>query len=366
MAYYYNKDELKNSLEIEQVYDLLDVLGGNPSYSGDDIIISDTICHNLPNEGSHKLYYYDSTKLCHCYTSCGSFDIFELIIKVAKLQWHKEWELYDAMHYVAQYFGIEGEAPQEEIEELPDWSLFDRHSFSLPQSCGQAIQLPEYNPVILTKFAYPRIISWEDEGISAKVARRNLIGYYPATEQITIPHFDADNRLVGIRGRFLGADMADRFGKYRPLVVNGIQYSHPLSMKLYNLNNSKENISQAKVAVVYESEKSCMKHSSFYGAANDISVACCGSNLSAQQVQMLVRLGVRELVIAFDRDFMEIGDDEFQRLKKKLKSIYKKYNNEIKITAIFDKECITSLHSSPIDESKDKFEYLLKNRIVPK
>ena len=119
---------------------------------------------------------------------------------------------------------------------------------------------------------------------SVKVARRNLIGYYPATEQITIPHFDADNRLVGIRGRFLGADMADRFGKYRPLVVNGIQYSHPLSMNLYNLNNSKENISQAKVAVVYESEKSCMKHSSFYGAANDISVACCGSNLSAQQV----------------------------------------------------------------------------------
>ena len=160
--------------------------------------------------------------------------------------------------------------------------------------------------------------------------------------------------------------MADRFGKYRPLVVNGTQYSHPLSMNLYNLNNSKENISQAKVAVVYESEKSCMKHSSFYGAANDISVACCGSNLSAQQVQMLVRLGVRELVIAFDRDFVEIGDDEFQRLKKKLKSIYKKYNNEIKITAIFDKECITSLHSSPIDESKDKFEYLLKNRIVPK
>ena len=196
MAYYYNKDELKNSLEIEQVYDLLDVLGGNPSYSGDDVIISDTICHNLPNEGSHKLYYYDSTKLCHCYTSCGSFDIFELVIKVAKLQWHKEWELYDAMHYVAQYFGIEGEAPQEEIEELPDWSLFDRHSFSLPQSCGQAIQLPEYNPVILTKFAYPRIISWEDEGISAKVARRNLIGYYPATEQITIPHFDIDTYCI--------------------------------------------------------------------------------------------------------------------------------------------------------------------------
>ena len=88
--------------------------------------------------------------------------------------------------------------------------------------------------------------------------------------------------------------------------------------------------------------------------------------MAPQPIFQQLVAGVRELVIAFDRDFVEIGDDEFQRLKKKLKSIYKKYNNEIKITAIFDKECITSLHSSPIDESKDKFEYLLKNRIVPK
>jgi len=364
MAYYYNKDELKNQLEIEQIFDLFELFGGNPSYSGDDVIISDTICHNLPNEGSHKLYYYNSTKLCHCYTNCGSFDIFELAIKVAKLQWHKDWELYDAMHYIAQYFGIDGEAPLEESPELPDWEIFERHKFTIPRK--QLIQLPEYNPIILTKFSYPRILSWEQEGISAATARRNLIGYYPAEEQITIPHFDIDNRLVGLRGRFLGADMAERFGKYRPLVINGIQYSHPLSMNLYNLNNTKDNIRANRVAIVFESEKSALMYSSYYGVANDISVACCGSNLSSQQVQLLIDCGAREIIVAFDRDFTEISDDTFMRLKKKLQSIYKKYNNEIKITAIFDKEMLTGVHDSPIDQGPEKFEYLLKHRIIPK
>lgn len=364
MAGYYNKDELKNQLEIEQVYDLLEELQANPTYSGSDVIIADTVCHNPPNEGSHKLYYYDNSKLLQCYSNCGSFDIFELVIKVAKIQWQKDWELYDAMCYVASYFGIEGSAPPQETDELPDWKLFERHELHKPQI--PRIQLKEYNPVILTKFAYPRIASWEAEGITARTCRRNLIGYYPAEEQITIPHFDVNGRLVGLRGRFLGEDMAERFGKYRPLTINGIQYSHPLSMNLYNLNNSKEAISRNRVAIVFESEKATLMYQSIYGIEQDISVACCGGNLSSYQVQMLIDLGVRELIIAFDRDFTEIGDDVFQRLKKKLQNIYKKYNNEIRITAIFDKDMITGLKDSPIDCGKEKFEYLLQNRIIPK
>lgn len=151
----------------------------------ENFITSDTICHNLPNEGSHKLYYYYGTKLFVCYTGCsgeGSFDIFDLCIKVMKIQNNLEWELYDAMDYIASYFGINGiEQKDTNNQELEDWEVFKRHSFDLPQSIKLPI-LPEYNPIILTRFSYPRIESWEKEGISAEVARRNLIGYYPGGE----------------------------------------------------------------------------------------------------------------------------------------------------------------------------------------
>ena len=47
MSRYYNKDALKNELELEQIYDLLELWGGEPEYS-DIGLISQTICHNKP------------------------------------------------------------------------------------------------------------------------------------------------------------------------------------------------------------------------------------------------------------------------------------------------------------------------------
>jgi DNA primase len=57
-------------------------------------------------------------------------------------------------------------------------------------------------------------------------------------------------------------------------------YNHPLGLNLYNLNNSKDNIKKMQTAIVVESEKSCLLFQSYFGIENDITVACCGSNLS--------------------------------------------------------------------------------------
>lgn len=366
MSRYYDKDELKSQLEIEQVYDLIEAWGGEPEYV-DTGLISQTICHNLPGEGSRKLYYYENTRLFKCYTGCeeSSFDILDLCIKVKRNQDKKEWELYDAMDYIASYFGFNGiETNDEEEKKLEDWDIFKRHSIIMSKK-NSNIQLKEYNPIILTRFSYPRIIGWEQEGISAEVSKRNFIGYYPGGEQITIPHFDIDSRLVGIRGRTLIGEDADRYGKYRPLKINRQLYNHPLSMNLYNINNSKENIKRTKSAIIFESEKSCLMMQSYYGQEGDISVACCGSSISTYQIEILQNLGVNEVIIAFDRQFVEISDDEFKRLKAKLIHIYKKYSNKVRITAIFDKRMILPYKSSPIDQGPRIFEQLLQERIIP-
>lgn len=369
MAGYYDKDKLKEQLDISNIYDLLVEFGGEPEYMTDEVLVSRTICHNPAGEGSRKLYYYDNTRLLRCYTDCDdSFDIFQLVIKVFKIQRNQEIELYDAMNYVANYFGLDGiEFTDDQKTDNQDWKIFQRYtdlSTKVNSPKKQRPQLKSYNPIILTRFSYPPIVTWEQEGISREVCKKNLIGYYPGQEQITIPHFDMDDRLIGLRGRFLAQDDADRWGKYRPLVVNHLTYSHPLSANLYNLNKSKENIKRARAAVVFEGEKSCLLYQTMYGAENDISVACCGSNLSSFQVGLLLDLGVKEIIIGFDRQFQEINDDEFKRLTKKLITISKKYGQYVKISAMFDKEMITGYKASPIDEGRDKFEYLLSNRII--
>ena len=111
-------------------------------------------------------------------------------------------------------------------------------------------------------------------------------------------------------------------------------------------------------------EKSCLLYKSYFGIDNDISVACCGSNVSAYQIQLLEEAGAQEIIIAFDRQFQELGDKEFKHLTKNLTKLNDKYKNEVNISFIFDKNMITGYKDSPIDCGPDIFLKLFKERII--
>ena len=360
----FDKLEIRNSLTIENIFELLQEWGGEPEFTGFGII-SSTICHNQPGEGSRKLYYYENTGLFHCYTGCDepSFDIFELLIKVFDIQKKKVFDLNDAVRYIAFKFGISASYKDEAEDQLDDWKFLNNYDrVQNIELKTNRIELKEYDKTILDRFSYlVNIRPWLNEGISQDVIDYNKIGFYPGGDQITIPHFDSDGRLVGVRGRTLGKEEAERFGKYRPLYIMGQMYNHPLGMNLYNLNNSKENIKIMKKAIVFESEKSCLLYQSYFNF--DISVACCGSSLSSYQVQQLLDLGVEEIIIAFDRQFQEPQDEEWHHLTKNLRKINDKYKNFATISFIFDKNMITGYKSSPIDEGPEKFLQLFKERI---
>ena len=121
----YDKSEIREVLELENIFELLQEWGGDPEYTGFGIL-SSTICHNEPGEGSRKLYYYSNSGLFRCYTGCDSyFDIFELTRKVAKIQWSEEYDLNDAVRWIARRFGIAGrnEDGSESDDKIEDWKL---------------------------------------------------------------------------------------------------------------------------------------------------------------------------------------------------------------------------------------------------
>lgn len=94
---------------------------------------------------------------------------------------------------------------------------------------------------------------------------------------------------------------AEVYGKYRPIKINNQLYNHPLGLNLYGLNWNKQAIQKMKKVIVFESEKSVLKYATYFGWNNNISVACCGSNISSHQIQLLLDCGVEEIIIAFDR-----------------------------------------------------------------
>ena len=361
MEYKEFSEKVKNDLSIDQVCDLLASLGGDPQIKG-DLIISRTICHG---GHSHKLYYYNNTKLFKCYTDClDSFDIFELIIKINKLN-NIDYSLPQAIRFITNYYGIVVETEiSENQENLQDWQILNKYDRSSSQEKEEKIvEMKFYDDKILQYLPHPRILNWEKEGITREVMEECGICYDPSYQGIVIPHYNIDGKLIGIRERTLIKENENN-GKYKPAILNYKQYNHPLGFNLYNLNNSKENIKKIKKVFVFEGEKSCLLYRSYFGRDADISVAVCGSNLINYQVQLLLSLGVEEICIAFDKQFQEIGDDEWKRWTKKLKELNRKYSPLVQISFLFDKMNLLGYKDSPIDRGPEIFMQLFKERIV--
>ena len=154
------------------------------------------------------------------------------------------------------------------------------------------------------------------------------------------------------------------YGKYRPMFLNGQMYNHPLGLNLYNLNNSKQQINKIKKAIIFEGEKSCLLYQSYFGLENDIAVACCGSAVSAWQMNKLMECGAQEIIIAFDKQFQQVGDAEFKHLTNNLIAINNKYKNYVNMSFIFDKGKVLGYKDSPIDRGAEIFVQLFKNRVI--
>lgn len=363
----YDKEEVKKALSQNNIFGLLVEWGGNPTRHT-SYIASDTICHNKPGEGSHKLYYYFNTGLFRCYTGCEepSFDIFELYRKISKIQRNEDVDLNTAVRRIADFFQIEGTWVDGDKNELLDWQIFATYDrIQNIEVSDNKITLKEYNKEILSRFNYDiRILPWEKDNISREVMRKAMIGYYPGEDQITIPHFDINNRFIGLRGRTICLEDAEKYGKYRPIKVCGILYNHPLGMNLYGINYAKNNIRLFEKAIVFESEKSVLQYMTYFGFENSIAVACCGSNLSQFQVEELKSCGAKEIIIAYDRQYKEVNDDEYLKWLKKLKGFKTKFSNDMTISFILDQDHILGYKDSPIETSKENFLRLLKERII--
>ena len=251
------KNEIKEQLTIEQVMDLVAEMGGEPRLQpGGEHFTARTFCHG---GDSHKLYYYNNTHLFRCYTYCSPeiFDIFELVRKV-KSQQGAEWSLPKAIQYVASYFGINNESFDFENsqEKLQDWQIlnkYDKISSSINKE-KQRVEMNFYDGNILKYLPQPHIEPWEKEGITYEVVKGRGICYDPAAHGIVIPHYDINGDLIGIRERTLIKE-EEQYGKYKPAILNGKMYNHPLGFALYNLNFSKDNIKTIQKAIVFEGKR---------------------------------------------------------------------------------------------------------------
>lgn len=357
---------IKNSLTIEEVKKIVNKLGGDCYFKTNNILICETICHNhIDEEKSHKLYYYSNTKLFKCYTECAdTFDIFELLIKVQNLNNpNSEITLIKAVKIIESFLNKRFNYAQFFLREEADQLISKQEKLISKNKENYEYNFCVYDKKILDFLDKVVVKEWIEEGISANTQQKYNIHFYAPDGQIIIPHYDINGALIGIRGRYLEDDLCEMYGKYRPAYIHQQLYNHPLSFSLYGLDKTHLNISKYKKAIIFEGEKSVMLYDSYFGSKENISVACCGSSISKQQIDLLLKLGVNEIIIALDRQYKEVNDEENKKYLINIRKLAAKMIDFCNVSVIYDSEHELDYKDSPIDKGKEIFIKLFQKRI---
>lgn len=367
---YFDKDLVKQSLTVKDIIKLMKELGsappipdrnGNPRFQ--------TICHNMPSKNNKfKLYYYDNTKLFTCYTGCGErFDIFELIAKVMYLQKGVEYELNDCINFVAEHldkdfdFADDSFLIKKESSIAEDWDFINKQLKIIRENMwNEEVELRVYSKYILKLYKNYYYTGWIKEGISIEAMKKFSIGLHIPTERITIPYFDIEGNLIGVRGRALNEIDVMNGAKYMPMKHNGEYLTFPMSAVMYGLYQNKETIKRLKKAILFEAEKSVLQLESFY-PNNNIGLGLGGSNLFDNHVKILLNLGVEEVYVALDKEYNKYEDDKYlSEHTLKVKEIVDKLKRYFKVYIVEDTKGLLDYKDSPTDKGEITFSNLVK------
>ena len=346
--------EIANNLSSEQIISLVTKLGADRYEEKNNCIIFPTICHNANSEdASMKLYYYPNTHRFMCYTDCGcSFNIYELFKKRFNVL-GKEYNFYTDI-----VKPITGNT----FKKIEGFNTTYKSDFGKFNRAAPQVNLTEISPNVLNKFVFYPTIEWLNDGISVEAMKHYNILYSLDENKIIIPHYNEDNKLIGVRARALNSEDLE-MGKYMPVIVEGQMLSHPLGYNLYGLNLVKDNIKRKRKAIIAEGEKAALQLETMIGPQENICVSACGSSLSSYQIDLLIRAGAETIILAFDKEGKDWKGKE--RYYKKLKHYCDYYKAKVKMGFIWDSQDLLDLKDSPFDGGLDTFLELYKGVIFP-
>ena len=349
-----NYKELVDNLTIDNIKSLLNKLK-IPYREIEKGLVMPTVCHNINiDEASWKLYYYQDNHIFYCYTECSkAMSIFKFLKTYYETR-QIEYDWFEDIYNVVLNCG--NFRPKEGFDTIQYQSLKERYQIK-----KKSVELQQYPSGILDMFMKNYPVEWLNDGISRRAMDKYNIKYSVSQNKIIIPHYDINNNLIGIRGRALNEWEIENIGKYMPIQIEKKWYTHPLSLNLYGLNHTKENIKKYGICYIGEAEKFCLQSESF--SFPNCSCAVCGSQFNKYQLDILMKnCQPKEIVICFDKEEKDKEDKYFF----KLYNLCKKYINYCKMSFIYDNDNLLKLKESPTDCGENIFKKLLEKRIIVK
>ena len=96
----------------------------------------------------------------------------------------------------------------------------------------------------------------------------------------------------------------------------------------------------------------------------NIGVCVSGSSFSDRQLEILKQMDIEEVIIAFDKEFNNIGDESEKYYAKKIKdTVASKLKAYYSVSVLWDTKGLLDKQDSPTDKGKEVFDTLMKERI---
>lgn len=309
-------------------------------------------CHHSDWEHhKNKLYYYVQSQRWHCYSCSGDWDTIGLVQHLRKCTFNQ------AVDYICRTVGINATELTNDAS-VDNWQ-HDLRRWLPNAGYDEPAELTTYDPAILAAFDRLYPTDWLDYGITRDSMDKFGIGWYSRLACISIPVF-FNNQLVGVRGRYTKPSDLSK-GKYRPVVMlDGNVLKFSTAQYLYGYDQNKAAIAKSHQAILFESEKSVLKAPS-YDINNALAVF--GSNISKRHIELLLELGVNDVILAFDSDYHVIGDNDFKFFVTKMKKLCAKLRPYFSTSIIYNNQGYDAYKCNMLDLSYDKAVKLYESRV---
>ena len=352
-----NAKEIKDKLTLDHIIQILEDLGAEPRQSSNlNEIWCRTICHN---GNSHKLYLYKDSLNFHCYTNCGSMDILQVI------QNFLDFSLGQEISYIREKFGFHTSTFRFGFDNTIHTNDLEVINSFIEER--QIVREEEWKPFkiidenILKGFYDYYHPSFYEDGVSYEVLNKFEVKYDILNYRVIIPHRNTDGSLIAIRCRNLDEDLIRLGRKYTPIVYDGKLLSAPTKQYFFGLYQNEENIRTCKKVILVESEKAVMQYETMFPSGN-ITLALSSSHLSNFQIDILKDLGVDEVIIALDKEYENVGNDEEGLYASRLRKTIADRLDFCTVSVLWDEKGLLNKKDSPLDKGKEVFLDLFLNR----
>lgn len=295
------------------------------------------------NYACHCPLHVDKTPSLMIDTSGNYFYCFSCGVSGNIISWLRVFENYrfdEAVEKAAELAGMNLADLQSS-----DSVVFYKKLKKLKETKTDEIQREILPDSYFDKFSEELPDEWIREGIPPETLRKYEVRIDKRSNRIVYPVYDKDFNLIGVKGR-------TRFENYKQLkLMKYMNYTKLHFVDFFaGMKQAADEIAKTKKIIIFEGIKSVMKADS-WGYHNCVSSET--SKVNEYQVRLLISMGVKEVVFAYDKDV------SINKIRGSTK-LLQRFTN---VSVVQDKWNLLDDKDAPVDKGREVWEQLYDERV---